>query len=74
MFRRVISQLAKFPTFKNVDAPNRIKRRSHRCCFSKGPKLQQMPANGSSHKERFSFFFFFFPCVFSPWSCLPISL
>lgn len=53
------------PHLQNLDAPNRIKRRSHRCCFSKGPKLQQMPAKGSSHKERFSFFFFPFSRVCS---------
>lgn len=53
------------PHLQNLDVPNRINRRSHRCCFSKGPKLQQMPAKGSSHKALLSLSFFFSFFLFS---------
>lgn len=74
MFRHVISQLAKFPTFKTLTFPIALNGEAIGVAFQRGQNCSRCQQKARRTKNASLFFFFFFPCVFSPWSCLPISL
>lgn len=73
VFRHVISQLAKFPTFKTSTFPIALNGDAIGVAFQRGQNCCRCQQKAHRTKSA-SLFFFSFPCVFSPWSCLPISL
>lgn len=72
MFCRVISQLAKFPTFKTSTFPIALNAEAIGVAFQRGQNCSR--CQQKAHRTKSVFFLLFFLRVFSPWSCLPISL